>query len=705
MTVLDNDIKFLAGVGPRRAELLQKELGVSTFRELLYYFPFRYIDRTRFYRIGEVGESMTGSYVQLRARITGFAYQGEGRKKRFVANIADSTGAIELLWFQGVGWIEKRLEVGREYIVFGRPNFFKGSFNIVHPEMELVEKALQKPPSGLQGIYSTSERLTTAGLGTKGIGALVVNLWQAAGEQIAETLPEELMRRCNLVPLRTALHDIHFPPTAEALGKAEYRLKFEELFGVQLSILARKAGRTTMEHGFVFKRVGDCFNDFYNNRLPFALTGAQRRVVKEIRQDTVSGHQMNRLLQGDVGSGKTLVALMAMLLAADNGYQSCMMAPTEILARQHFDSVTKMLAGTPCEGRVAVLTGATRTKERRQILEALANGKTAILIGTHALLEDRVVFANLGMVVIDEQHRFGVEQRAKLWTKNSEPPHILVMTATPIPRTLAMTLYGDLDVSTIDELPPGRKPIETYHLYENDRLKLFGFMRREIAKGRQIYVVYPLIKESEAMDYLSLYEGFDAIIREFPLPEYRVGAIHGKMSSDDKNAAMQEFKQGVTQILVATSVIEVGVDVPNATVMIIESAERFGLSQLHQLRGRVGRGGEQSFCILMSGEHLSKDSRARLDAMVETNDGFRLSELDLKLRGAGDLEGTMQSGDAFGLQIASVAKDGNIIAYARQTAEAILSDDPLLTKPENRLLAALRQRYSKSSQSDYGMIS
>ena len=699
------EIKFLAGVGERRASLLSTELGIRCVGDLLHHYPHRYIDRTKVYRISELREENGLSMVQLRGRIVGKAYLGEGRKQRLTATLVDSTGEIELVWFQRTTWVEKQLEVGREYILLGKPTFFGGKPNIVHPELETVEKFLSRGNLGMQGVYGTTEKLTAVGLGSKGLYTLQCTLWEQIKDSIVETLPEELVRSLDLMSRREALQNIHFPTSPRALQAATYRLKFEELFGVQLGILSLKAGRTTMQNGFFFPRVGELFTDFYNNHIPFPLTSAQKRVVKEIRADFTSGHQMNRLLQGDVGSGKTLVALMSMLLAADNGYQSCMMAPTEILARQHFASISKMLRGTSAEGRVAVLTGSTKTKERREILERTLSGEVLILVGTHALIEERVKFDNLGLVVIDEQHRFGVEQRAKLWTKNSQPPHILVMTATPIPRTLAMTLYGDLDVSVIDEMPVGRKPIKTYHLKEALRLRLHGFMKEQIALGRQVYVVYPLIKESEALDYQNLYDGFDNIIKAFPAPDYTVGMLHGKMHPDDKAQAMKLFAEGNHNILVATSVIEVGVDVPNASVIVIESAERFGLSQLHQLRGRVGRGAEQSYCILMSGDNLSRDAEARLAAMVETTDGFKLSELDLKLRGAGDVNGTRQSGEAIDLRIASLSTDSQILEQARMVASTILEGDPQLTKPEHRGLAALRERYKPSVAIDYGMIS
>ena len=701
--MLDNDIKYVPGVGEARARLLERELGIRTVGDLLSHYPFRYIDRTRIYRIAEITEASQLSYVQFRARVTGVSYAGVGRKRRFSVQVQDPSGAAELIWFQGIKWIEKKVEVGREYLVFGRPNFFRGELSIAHPELETIEQALsRKTESGMQGIYPSTERLGSV-LGAKGFYQIVCNAWALARDRIADPLPDALRAQYGLIPLREALYNIHFPQTQEMLRQAQYRLKFDELLGVQLNIQQRRTARLSKSDGFLFPKVGGVFNTFYHEKLPFPLTGAQKRVIREIRKDTVSGFQMNRLLQGDVGSGKTLVALMSMLLAVDNGYQACMMAPTEILARQHFATICKMLGGMPV--RIAILTGASKARERREALEGIAAGEVDILIGTHALIEDRVQFANLGFVVIDEQHRFGVEQRARLWTKNAQPPHILVMTATPIPRTLAMTLYGDLDVSVIDELPPGRRPIKTFHYTDAARLKLFGFMRQEIAKGRQVYVVYPLIKESEAMDYKDLTDGYEAISRDFPLPQYVTAICHGKMKPADKEESMRQFKEGEAQILVATSVIEVGVDVPNATVMVIESAERFGLSQLHQLRGRVGRGGEQSYCILMSGEKLSRESRARLDAMCETNDGFRLAELDLKLRGAGDINGTLQSGMAFDLKIASPTADVQILTVSREAAAGLLSKDPKLAKPENRGLEALRRRYSGREEIDFSRIS
>ena len=700
---LDNSVKYVAGVGEVRAKLLEKELGIITIGDLLSFYPFRYVDRTKVYSIAEVNTSMDSSLVQVRARITGVAYSGTGRKQRFTAFASDSTGSVELTWFRGIKWVEKSVEVGREYIIFGRPSFYRGEVQFAHPELELVEQALNRTDRfAMQGIYSSTEKIAST-LGTKGFIKLIRNAWAVAEKHIVERLPEWLLDQYSLVPLRQAMHDIHFPPSAERLKAAERRLKFDEFLGVQLSVQSLRSDRLSRRNGFLFPKVGELFNDFFNNRLPFSLTAAQKRVIKEIRQDTVTGYQMNRLLQGDVGSGKTMVALMSMLLAIDNGFQACMMAPTEILARQHYATISRQTEGMNL--RVAILTGASKAAERRHALEGIASGEVDILIGTHALIEDRVQFANLGYVVIDEQHRFGVEQRARLWTKNQQPPHILVMTATPIPRTLAMTLYGDLDVSVIDELPPGRQPIRTYHYTDAARLKLWGFLREQIAQRRQVYVVYPLIKESETMDYKDLEDGFESIVRDFPLPTYRVTVCHGKMKPQDKEESMRQFKDHEADILVATSVIEVGVDVPNATVMVIESAERFGLSQLHQLRGRVGRGGGQSFCILMSGEKLSREARQRLQAMCQTTDGFRLAELDLKLRGAGDINGTQQSGMAFDLKIANPTLDADLLQTAREAAIRVLATDPQLQKAENQPLRTLRERHSAGQRFDFSMIS
>ena len=699
--ILDNDIQFLSGVGERRARLLRSELGIRTLGDLLYHFPFRYIDRSRIWRISELrDDSLT--YVQLQVRITGFRHVGAGAKKRFVATVADATGTAELVWFKGIGWIEKRLEQGREYIVFGRPAFFGGVLSLVHPEVESVLDQKIRFHSSVQGVYSTTEKLSNAQLGTKAIHSLMCNLWPQVDGRLRETLPDEVIREYGLVPLRDALYNIHFPTSQQALRDAELRLKFDELLGIQLNILQQRHARTSREDGFLFPTVGRLFNTFYNERLPFPLTGAQKRVIREIRQDTVTGHQMNRLLQGDVGSGKTLVALMSMLLACDNGFQACLMAPTEILASQHYASIVRMTEGIGL--RVGLLTGSTKKKERAELSEGLLSGEIDILIGTHALIENGVRFRNLGFVVIDEQHRFGVEQRARLWSKNPQAaPHVLVMTATPIPRTLAMTLYGDLDVSVIDELPPGRKPVKTVHYRDSHRLRVFGFIRDEIKRGRQVYVVYPLIKESEKMDYKDLEDGYAGIVQAFPPPEYVTVVVHGKMKAADKEYGMDLFKRGVAHIMVATSVIEVGVDVPNASIIVIESAERFGLSQLHQLRGRVGRGAEQSYCILMSGDKLSAESRKRLGAMVQTTDGFRLAEMDLQLRGPGDLSGTLQSGLAFDLKIASLGRDGQILSLARSAAERILEQDPHLER--NAMLKELSDKYNSAENADFSMIS
>ena len=699
--ILDNDIQFLSGVGERRARLLRSELGIRTLGDLLYHFPFRYIDRSRIWRIGELrDDSLT--YVQLQVRITGFRHVGAGAKKRFVATVADATGTAELVWFKGIGWIEKRLEQGREYVVFGRPAFFGGVLSLVHPEVESVLDQKNRFHSSVQGVYSTTEKLSNAQLGTKAIHTLMCNLWPQVDGRLRETLPDEVIREYGLVPLRDALYNIHFPTSQQAPRDAELRLKFDELLGIQLNILQQRHARTSREDGFLFPTVGRLFNTFYNERLPFPLTGAQKRVIREIRQDTVTGHQMNRLLQGDVGSGKTLVALMSMLLACDNGFQACLMAPTEILASQHYASIVRMTEGIGL--RVGLLTGSTKKKERAELSEGLLSGEIDILIGTHALIENGVRFCNLGFVVIDEQHRFGVEQRARLWSKNLQAaPHVLVMTATPIPRTLAMTLYGDLDVSVIDELPPGRKPVKTVHYRDSHRLRVFGFIRDEIKRGRQVYVVYPLIKESEKMDYKDLEDGYAGIVQAFPPPEYVTVVVHGKMKAADKEYGMDLFKRGVAHIMVATSVIEVGVDVPNASIIVIESAERFGLSQLHQLRGRVGRGAEQSYCILMSGDKLSAESRKRLGAMVQTTDGFRLAEMDLQLRGPGDLSGTLQSGLAFDLKIASLGRDGQILSLARSAAERILEQDPHLER--NTMLKELSDKYNSAENADFSMIS
>ncbi|MFI3278726.1 MAG: ATP-dependent DNA helicase RecG [Rikenellaceae bacterium] len=702
--IFKDNIMYIPSVGEHRATLLERELGISTLGDMLWHIPFRYIDRTRTYSISEIrrsGEELRE--IELRGRVVGVSYTGEGRKRRFTAHVSDGQSTIELIWFGGIKWIEKRIEVGREYLIFGRPTIFNSSISIVHPELETMEQALsRKRESGMQGVYPSTEKLSK-NLGIKGLYNIMCATWARVAPHIEETLPEWITSRYNMLSLKEALYNIHFPQSTELLERGRFRLKFEELLALQLIVLSQRSERRRVSNGFMMPRVGDNFNRFYSELLPFPLTGAQKRVVKEIHSDTTSGFQMNRLLQGDVGSGKTVVALASMLLAVDNGFQTALMAPTEILARQHAASIQRM-----CEGlgvRIGILTGSSKVRERRETLEGAVSGEIDILIGTHALLEDRVQFKNLGFVVIDEQHRFGVLQRARLWSKNSQPPHVLVMTATPIPRTLAMTLYGDLDLSIIDELPPGRKPIKTVHYTDAARLRLFGFIREEIARGRQIYIVYPLIEGSESMDYKDLHDGYESISRDFPLPQYHATICHGKMKAADKEESMRQFKEGEAQIMVATSVIEVGVDVPNASVMVIESAERFGLSQLHQLRGRVGRGCEQSYCILMSGEKISRESRLRLEAMCETNDGFRLSELDLKLRGAGDIAGTQQSGEALNLRVASPSTDQSILILARDIAEQLLDVDPLLEAPQNRLLKRLKEQYSSKKEADLSMIS
>jgi ATP-dependent DNA helicase RecG len=681
---LRTPIVYLKGVGPQRGDVLLKELGIHTYKDLLEHYPFRYIDRTKFYKIRELNQELPSA--QVIGRVVSKAIIGEKRGRRLVVQFRDDTGTMELVWFQGVTWIDKMIQPGQVLIILGKPAEFNGKISISHPELEIWDPKSKKTGNlTLQPVYSSTEKLKQFSLDTRGIQRLQANLLGVILRNISETLPPYICKRHHLVDRATALKDIHFPEDAGSLEKARYRLKFEELFFIQLKLLKNKLLRTRKYRGFVFDQVGPRFNEFYSSKLPFDLTGAQKRVLREIRLDTQRGVQMNRLLQGDVGSGKTIVALMTMLLALDNGHQACMMAPTEILAQQHFQSITALVKDDFIT--VELLTGSTPRRKRKEILEKLDSGELQVLIGTHALIEDTVRFRDLGLVVIDEQHRFGVEQRARLWRKNITPPHILVMTATPIPRTLAMTLYGDLDVSVIDELPAGRKPIKTVHLYENQRLRMFGFMREEMAKGRQVYVVYPLIKESEKLDLLHLEAGIQNISEVFPLPEYRISIVHGKLSPADKDFEMQRFIKGETQIMVATTVIEVGVNVPNASVMIIENSERFGLSQLHQLRGRVGRGAEQSFCILMSSVKLSREARIRLDTMVRTNDGFEISEIDLQLRGPGDIEGTQQSG-VLDLKLADLAQDQQILQTARQAVIEIFEDDPDLTRPDNQLLLA-----------------
>jgi len=680
---LETPLVYLKGVGPKRAELLQKELGFFTYEQLLHHYPFRYIDRTRFYKINELNPDMP--LVQVVGKIISKETVGEKQKKRIVAKFADETGTMELVWFQSLKWVEEHVYRGNTYIAFGKPNFFNGGFSISHPDLETYPRQSGGVTGNLtlQPIYHSTEKLKKSFLDSKGIQKLIYQIIELHINEVRETLPKYILEKYKLIGKKEALINIHFPANTSMLQQAERRLKFEELFFIQLQLLHNKHLRNLKFKGALFSEVGEKVNTFYNEIIPFDLTNAQKRVIKEIRTDTQRGAQMNRLVQGDVGSGKTVVALMSMLLANDNGCQACMMAPTEILARQHYESLVSMLKGQLVN--VAILTGSTTKKQRTILHQQLENGEIDILVGTHALIEDKVQFKNLGLVVIDEQHRFGVEQRAKLWRKNAIPPHVLVMTATPIPRTLAMTLYGDLDVSVIDELPAGRKPIETRHFYESQRMRMFGFMKQEIAKGRQVYIVYPLIKESEKLDLLHLEAGIEQLSYQFPLPQYQISIVHGKMSNADKQFEMQRFIDGKTQIMVATTVIEVGVNVPNASVMVIENAERFGLSQLHQLRGRVGRGAEQSFCILMSGNKLNPTSKKRLETMVRTNNGFEISEIDLELRGPGDITGTQQSG-TIELKVADLAKDQVILQEARNTVIEIFAQDPNLENPENSLL-------------------
>jgi len=691
ISFLDTPIEFLKGVGPQRADLIKKELGIYNYGDLITHYPFRYVDRTKFYKINEVNADLP--YVQIRGRIVRHETVGEKRGRRIVAYFRDETGLLELVWFQGLKWLEDKLQTNVEYVVFGKPTSFNGKLNITHPELEPVSAENTVRASSFQAVYGTTEKLKLKGLDSKGIRQLQRAIQLNIRGNIQETLSTDLIHVFGLLSKEQAIEQIHFPSNPESLKKAEFRLKFEELFFIQLKLIKLKLVRQHTIKGFLFSRVGEYFNEFYNTHLPFQLTNAQKKVLKEIRQDVGSGKQMNRLLQGDVGSGKTLVALMTMLMALDNGFQAALMAPTEILANQHFQTLSELLAGMPV--KVGLLTGSSRTVARRNLHEQLQSGEMHILIGTHALIEDEVKFQNLGMVVIDEQHRFGVEQRAKLWRKNVQPPHILVMTATPIPRTLAMTLYGDLDTSIIDELPPGRKSIKTMHKFDSARPAVFGFMREQIAQGRQIYIVYPLIKESEKLDYKDLMDGYESIIRAFPQPEYQVSIVHGQMKAAAKDYEMQRFIKKETHIMVATTVIEVGVNVPNASVMVIESAERFGLSQLHQLRGRVGRGADQSYCILMTGYKLSPDSKVRIETMVRTNDGFEIADVDLKLRGPGDLEGTQQSG-VLDLHIADLAKDAQILQLAREAAQKVLDEDPLLTLDKNRVMSHQMQRTARS---------
>lgn len=682
MMQLDTPIEYLKGIGPQRAEVLKKELNLFTLRDLLTHYPFRYVDRTQFHLIRQIEDDQ--SYVQLRGRIDSLEIIGEKRTKRLVCQFRDNSGTIELVWFQGYKWMAEKLRTQTDYVVYGKPTLFKGRFNLAHPEINLATEEYLRSASAFQSVYNSTEKLKLRGLDSEGFRRLQKQLHAYLNPAfVTENLTPELLEEHRLLPRYEAFRQIHFPESAELLKQAEWRLKFEELFFVQLRLLRVNKVRAHSSQGYVFNRVGPLFNDFFSQHLPFQLTNAQKRVLKEIRLDMGSGRQMSRLVQGDVGSGKTIVALMSMLLALDNQFQACLMAPTEILAQQHFETISSQLKDLPVN--VALLTGSSTGKQRKNILKQLAEGHTHILIGTHALIEDAVQFQRLGFVVIDEQHRFGVAQRAKLHAKGIYPPHMLIMTATPIPRTLAMTLYGDLDTSVIDELPPGRKPIKTVHYMESARLRVNGFIREQIALGRQIYVVFPLIQESEKMDYQNLQQGYDHLVTEFPPPQYQISIVHGKLSNQEKEREMQRFVNGETQLMVATTVIEVGVNVPNASVMVIESAERFGLSQLHQLRGRVGRGAEQSYCILMTGNKLGQDSRLRMETMVRTNDGFEISEVDLKLRGPGDITGTQQSG-MLDLKIANLAKDAQVLQLARAAAQSVLDEDPLLQLEKNALL-------------------
>ncbi len=683
--LLQTPIEYLKGVGPHRGELLRKELGIHKYGDLVNFFPNRYIDRTRYYKINELQN--TASEVQIIGKIIHIKTVEFGKnKKRLVATFVDDTGQMELVWFQGHKWIRESLKLNEVIVIFGKCTSFNGTFNMAHPEMELLSEHQKSLSSAMQAIYPSTETLANRGISNRVIIKMMQQLFLETQALFSETLPDYLIDELKLISKKAALFNIHFPKSSEALAKAQFRLKFEELFFIQLQLITKNLIQKHKIKGHPFTSVGHHFNDFYQNHLPFELTNAQKRVIKEIRTDTGSNAQMNRLLQGDVGSGKTIVAFMSMLLAIDNGFQACLMAPTEILANQHFLGLSE-LAKT-ANINIQLLTGSTKTAERKIIHEALENGSLHILIGTHALLEDKVQFKNLGLAVIDEQHRFGVEQRSKLWKKNEIPPHVLVMTATPIPRTLAMSLYGDLDISVIDELPPGRKPIQTVHRFDSNRLKVWKFLKDEIALGRQIYIVYPLIQESEKMDFKDLMDGYESISRDFPLPQYSISILHGKMKPADKDAEMKRFAEGKTNIMVATTVIEVGVNVPNASVMIIESAERFGLSQLHQLRGRVGRGAEQSYCILMTSHKLSSDSKTRMETMVSTNDGFEIAEVDLKLRGPGDLMGTQQSG-VLNLQIADIVKDRDILILARNYALQLLKNDAGMHKPEHATLRSV----------------
>lgn len=697
--ILETPVEFLKGVGPVRADTLKKELGIFYFSQLLNYYPFRYIDRSKFYSIREINDE--SSYIQINGTLINFQKVGKPRSQRLVAMFQDDTGIIELVWFKGIKWIEKKLVPGTEYVVFGKPSVFNGKFNFVHPEIETVAEQQETIAEKLQPFYSSTEKLKAKGLDSKGIRKIMKNLLIQIQGHIHENLNDQLLDSLKLISREKAVMNIHFPANQDILTRARSRLKFEELFFIQLNLLKLKLLRLEKIKGNRFEIVGDIFNEFYNKNLPFKLTNAQKKVIREIRTDLGSGKQMNRLLQGDVGSGKTLVALMSMLIALDNGFQACLMAPTEILASQHYNTISGMVKGLGIQ--VDLLTGSTKAKQRKAMHDLLESGELHILVGTHALIEESVQFNNLGLVVIDEQHRFGVAQRARMWKKNVIPPHVLVMTATPIPRTLAMTFYGDLDVSVIDEMPPGRKPVKTAHYYDKDRLKLFGFMKKKIAEGRQVYIVYPLIQESEKLDLKDLQDGYESISRAFPLPDYAISIVHGKMKTAVKEYEMQRFVKGETDIMVSTTVIEVGVDVPNASVMVIENAERFGLSQLHQLRGRVGRGAEQSYCVLMTKEKLTADGRERIKTMVRTTDGFEIAEVDLRLRGPGDLHGTRQSG-ILDLRIADIIKDEKILKYARNSAAKLLEEDPHLKLDKNSHIAAYLEEMNRS-KTNWSLIS
>jgi ATP-dependent DNA helicase RecG len=689
--ILETPIEYLKGVGPVRAEILRKELGIFIFSDLLHHFPFRYVDKSKIYFISEIANDST--YVQLKGEIISVQKIGKPRSQRLVVMFKDSSGIIELVWFKGIKWMEPKLIPGVKYIIFGKPTYFNNKINMVHPEIEPAVGHQINLGEKLYPVYSSTEKLKTSGLDSKGISKIMKTLIIQVKELVYETLSPDILTSLKLISRQEAMLNIHFPTDEQLLGKSRARLKFEELFFIQLNLLKLKLIRIEKFKGHKFSIVGKAFNDFYARNLPFELTNAQKKVIKEIRTDIGSGKQMNRLLQGDVGSGKTLVALMSMLIALDNNFQAAIVAPTEILAKQHYHSISKMLAGLNIN--VDLLTGSTKTSRRKIIHGDLSDGNLHILIGTHALLEDSVKFKNIGLVVIDEQHRFGVAQRAKMWKKNTLPPHMLVMTATPIPRTLAMTFYGDLDVSVIDELPPGRKAIKTVHFFDKDRLRVFGFLKKQIKLGRQVYVVYPLINESEKLDLKDLMDGFESFTRAFPLPEYAISMVHGKLSDEVKDYEMKRFVKGETQLMVSTTVIEVGVDVPNASVMVIENAERFGLSQLHQLRGRVGRGADQSYCILMTKDELTGPGRQRIKTMVQTTDGFEIAEVDLKLRGPGDLHGTVQSG-ILDLKIADIIKDEKILKYARKMAAKLLEEDPHLELEENRPIANQLRNINKS---------